>query len=310
MSIERNVFPIFTNIGGYHSELKGISLQRYTQNDFSTAKTGTLFFDETDKRIYVKKNTYGSIDQSNTIAYLSDIQNSGGGGSSAPIPQKTLFVSPNFNNTNKHYSNVINAYNNASSGDTIVIYSGSYPFPNWVDKNITFNCVGDVILTADYVVNIRDSKCTIIGNVDIKFGNENGSNSSTGQHLILHRSFFVVKCNLFVAYCIFQQHNSIVIIDADIFYSNIEFTQSNYPMYLELTARRIGNGMSTSQYAPHIANPYFIFRDCNSNSHARIMGLNNNSILKYYGNNINGLDINKVNLSYTNSANYGSLPPY
>lgn len=246
----------------------------------------------------------------NKIAFLSDIQNSGGGGSSAPIPQKTLFVSPNFNNTNKHYSNVINAYNNASSGDTIVIYSGTYPFPNWVDKNITFNCVGDVILTADYVVNIRDSKCTIIGNVDIKFGNENGSNSSTGQHLILHRSFFVVKCNLFVAYCIFQQHNSIVIIDADIFYSNIEFTQSNYPMYLELTARRIGNGMPVYLYAPHIANPFFIFRNCNSNSHARIAAINDKSRVEWSGNNINNLDIKRVKYSYDTDYLSGGLPAY
>lgn len=280
----------------------------YNGNYSSDHPAGQIIYRH-DLQRFIATTDVSNNSYQNKIAFLSDIPTNNGG-SSAPIPQKTLFVSPNFNNTNKHYSNVINAYNNASSGDAIVIYSGSYPFPNWVDKNITFNCVGDVILTADYAVNIRDSKCTIIGNVDIKFGNENGSNSSTGRHLILHRSYFVVKCKLFVAYCIYQQYNSVVIIDADVFYSNIEFTQSDYPMYLELTARRIGNGMSASQYAPHIANPFFVFKNCNSRSHARIAAINDKSRVHWDGNNINNLDIKRVKYSYDTYYSQSGLPDY
>lgn len=300
---------INTDLEFQGNQVNNMRLERtsYNGNYSSDHPAGQIIFRH-DLQRFIATTEVSNNSYQNKIAFLSDIPTNNGG-SSAPIPQKTLFVSPNFNNTNKHYSNVINAYNNASSGDTIVIYSGSYPFPTQIDKNIAFNCVGDVTLTTDRHININ-SRCAIFGNVDVRFGDENGRDSSSGYKVFLRNTYFVLKCKLFVAYCIYQQYSSIAIIDADIFYSNIEFTQSNYPMYLELTARRIGNGMPVYLYAPHIANPFFIFRNCNSNSHARIAAINDKSRVEWSGNNINNLDIKRVKYSYDTDYSSGGLPAY
>lgn len=184
-------------------------------------------------------NFYAPNRPAQQLAYLSDIPSGGGG--SAPLPQNTAFVAPNFTqNSGGYYSSLTAAYNAVSSNGAIIMYSGTYDFPLNITKNVDFIGMGSVTINPTGEVNINSSTVRIY-NGEIKL---NMPNSTT--RFKTANSVVVLKLNNFTGGELYFK-NSITDVSAMHIYANISYEHdSGYHHWHLLNSKRLGDGVTSN----------------------------------------------------------------
>ncbi len=180
------------------------------------------------------------LQQAQQLAFLSDIP-SGGGGGTAPLPQNTAFVAPNFTqNSGGYYSSLTAAYNAVSSNGAIIMYSGTYDFPLNITKNVDFIGMGSVTINPTGEVNINNSVVRIYnGEIKLNMPNNNYSFKT-------FNSVITLKLNNFTGEALYFK-NSITDVSAMYIYANIiYYHDTTYHYWHLLNSKRIGDGTTSS----------------------------------------------------------------